>query len=379
MYLQLSLNLPQWAFLVLGSSYLRKLEADPVKFKKNRKYTLLSTLVLFVGIFACTKVVGSKPHYVKKDPPSQNAAANIFGTVVTEDALERNMRVFKKRLEVYETKRRAIDEMVRKMAFEAMAKSKKMSMEAFLKSESEKATKKISKKAVDNFLKGRVQDASGVPEKVREQVKGILHLQNLVARYTKKRPVELYLKRPRAKAINFDLANAPVWGNKNAPVTIVEFSDFQCPYCRLANENIVQKLKKRYGKRKIRVVFKHFPLRSIHPLAQRASEASMCVHEQNAGKFWKYQDILFENQRKLEDENLKTYAKKVGMNLKKFEECLKSEKYKSVVDAHFEEGEKLGVSSTPTFFVNSQPVGASRTLDPFKEVIDEEIRMAKKK
>lgn len=347
--------------------------------KKKRKYAFLCTLALFVGVFACTKVSGSKLRYIQKDAPSPGAVANVFGTVVTEEELERNTSVFKKRLEVYRTQRRVIDEMVRKMSFEAMAKAKKMSVEDFMKEALAASPKKVSKKEVDEFLQARVKDLSKIPDKMREQVKGVIYLQKLVAEYTRKKPVELYIRRPRAKAMAFNLDNAPSWGNKNAPVTVVEFSDFQCPYCSLANTNIVEKLKKQYGKRKIRLVFKHFPIRNIHPLAQRASEASMCVHGQNKDKFWAYKNMLFENQRELGDDKLKEYAKKVGVNADKFEKCLNSGKFKSVVDAHLKEGERLGVSSTPTFFVNSQPVPPSKTIEPFKEVIDEEIRLAKKK
>ena len=349
--------------------------------KKMRTFLKLPATfaLLIIGIFACTNAVESKLHYVKKTPPTEGAAAKIFGKTITEKELYKSTQVFRKQLEVYEMKKRVIDEMVRKMAFEALAKKKNMSVPDYMKEQLALADKKISEKEVTEFLKSRVPDPSKIPEKMRKQVKNILYLQNLVASYTKKRPVELYLQRPRAEKIDFNFANSPSWGSEKAPVTIVEFSDFQCPFCEKANNQIVKKIKEHYGKNKVRVVFKHFPLRSIHPLAQTASEASMCVNEQSSTKFWKFQDMAFDNQSKLGMEDLKSYAKKVGADVKKFDECMESKKYKKVVDENFSEGEKIGVSSTPTFFINSQPVLGASSFEQFKTIIDEEIQLAKQK
>ena len=331
-----------------------------------------------IGFFACTQSSHSELNYVRKEAPSAGAAAKIFGEVVSENDLEaNNIRVYQKRLEVYQTMKREIDERVRKKVFEELATKAKLPVEEYMNKEMEVAKKKITDKAVMDFLKDRIDDPSQAPQHIKDQVKGILHLQNIVADYTKKNPIEMYLKRPPAPELNLNLEGSPTWGNKDAPVTIVEYSDFQCPYCQKADDKVVKPLKKKYGKSKIKVVFKHFPL-SIHPEAKPASEASMCVHEQNQDKFWAYHDELFKNPRALGEEDLKNYAKKVGVDVAKFEECFKSKKYAAKVQADFDEGVRVGVNSTPSFFVNNQPILGARPLEEFSEIIDDEIQKARK-
>ncbi len=347
---------------------------------KTRKL-LLSTQFIAIcvaGFLACSQSSESKLNYKKMDPPTPGAAAKIFGEAVSEGDLEKNnIKIFQKRLEVYQAKRREIDERVRRKVFEQLAKKKDITVDEYMAKEMEAAKKKVKDPEVAAFLKGRIEDPSAAPDHIKNQVKGILHLQKLVASYTKKNPVELYLQRPRAPEINFNLAESPSWGSDKAPVTIVEYSDFQCPFCRRADDSVVKELKKKFGKNKVRVVFKHFPL-SIHKEAKPASMASMCVHEQNKAKFWKYHDLLFQNQRKLGSEDLKSYAKKVGVDLKKFDECMSSRKYDKMVQADFDEGVKLGVNSTPSFFVNSQPILGARPVEEFAELIEEELSRAKK-
>lgn len=347
---------------------------------KTRKILLTTQFVAIcvAGFLACSQSSESKLNYKKMDPPSAGAAAKIFGETVSEADLEKNnIKIFQKRLEVYQAKRREIDERVRRAVFEKLAAEKKKSVDEYMAEEMESAKKKVKDKDVAEFLKGRIEDPSAAPAHIKDQVKGILHLQNLVAAYTQKNPVELYLQRPRAPEIDFNLEQSPSWGNDDAPVTIVEYSDFQCPFCRRADDSVVKELKKKFGKNKIRVVFKHFPL-SIHREAKPASIASMCIHEQNKSKFWSYHDLLFQNQRKLGDEDLKSYAKKVGADMKKFEECMSSNKYEAMVQADFDEGVKLGVNSTPSFFVNSQPILGARPVEEFAELIEEELQRAKK-
>ena len=346
-----------------------------------RKFTLSTPFiaVCLLGFFACSQNSQSELNYIKKEAPQPGAAAKIFGEVVSQADLENNnIRVYQKRLEVYQTLRREVDERVRKKVFDELSAKAKMSSDEYMTKEMEVAKKKINDKAVMEFLKGRIEDPAQAPQHIKDQVKGILHLQNIVADYTKKNPIELYLERPRAPEIKFNLENAATWGNKDAPVTIIEYSDFQCPFCKRADDMVVKELKKKYGKNKIKVVFKHFPL-TIHQDARPASIATLCVHEQNNDKFWTYHDMLFQNQRNLGEEDLKAYAKKVGVDLAKFEDCMKNKKFDAQVQADFDEGVKVGVNSTPSFFVNSQPLLGARPVEEFSEIIDEELALAKKK
>ena len=344
-----------------------------------RKSLFSSQIIAFVavGLIACTQSSQSNFNFVRKSPPSPGAAAKIFGDMVTEQDLEsENIKITQKRLEVYYAQKREVEERIRRKVFERLAADAKSSVDEYVKKEIERAKKRVSKKELYAFLEPRIPNPKTAPEHIQNQAKGIIHLQKLVANYTKKNPVELYLQRPRVPKLDFDFVGSASWGNDNAPVTIVEYSDFQCPFCNRANDQVVAKLKKKYGKRKIRIVFKHFPL-SMHRDARPASEASMCINEQSKSKFWTYHDKLFDNQRALSADDLSGYAKGVGANMKKFAECVKSKKFATRVQSDFEEGAKLGVNSTPSFFINSQPLLGARPLEEFAEVIDDELLRAK--
>ncbi len=347
--------------------------------KVTRKLPLQILALCFIVFLSCSKQTNSqKLNIIEKKPPTQGAVANIFGTVIYDKDFASNMKIFEKRLELYEAQKGELEGRVRQRVFEILASKAKMPVEAFLKKQEDVAKKKVSKRKIIAFLEGKIQDHKNPPEHIQVQVRNIIHLKNVVARYTRKHPIEFYLARPRATEISFNESNVASWGNKNAPITIVEFSDFECPYCALANKQIVAKLKKHYGKKKIRILFKHFPL-SMHPRAKPASEASMCIHDQNPKKFWTFHDLLFQNQRKLGDEDLKKYAKKVGVNMKKFEDCYSQKKFAKVVQNDFNEGLKIGVNSTPSFFVNSQPVKGARDVEKFVTIIDAELKMKKMK
>ena len=176
------------------------------------------------------------------------------------------------------------------------------------------------------------------------------------------KPVEV----SRDKLVKED---SQVLGDKDAKVVIVEFSDFQCPACRAAHP-IVKRITSEYGK-KILFVYRHFPLIAAHQYALKAAEAAEAAGEQ--GKFWEYHDILFENQENLKTEDLKRYAQDLELDIRKFEEALNSGKFKDKVTSDMDDGENLGVSSTPTFFINEHMHKGVLPYDQFKGLIDKEL------
>jgi len=165
-----------------------------------------------------------------------------------------------------------------------------------------------------------------------------------------------------------DPGNSPAWGPANSKIVIVEFSDFECPYCEVFYGDGYQQLKKRYGD-KIRFVYKDFPLPQ-HPNAYPAALAANCANEQ--GKFWEYHDVLFQNQINLSGTALVSYAQKVGVaDIPKFEDCFKTQKYKAVVDANIQYGQSKFADATPTFYINGQIVkGAPRDFEQLAQYLD---------
>lgn len=164
-----------------------------------------------------------------------------------------------------------------------------------------------------------------------------------------------------------NLSGDAVLGSKDAPVTIVEFSDFQCPYCSQSQE-VLKSLEKKYGE-SIRIVFKHLPL-DIHPQARLAAEASLCADEQ--GSFRKLHDWLFANPRNIQVEAMVAVAPDLDLDGTALEQCISEKRFSDEVDQHIAQAQTLGVESTPTFFVNGRKV-AERSIEEFSRLIDEEL------
>lgn len=164
------------------------------------------------------------------------------------------------------------------------------------------------------------------------------------------------------------MGSGPSRGDAAAKVTIVVFSDFQCPFCSRALETIERVIAGYPGQ--VRLTYRHFPL-SFHKDAPKAAEASMCANQQS--KFWEYHDALYSHQDALSVDDLKGYAFAMGLDLKRFEGCLDSGEMKGVVQTDQKEGERLGVSGTPAFFVNGFMLSGAQPEEKFKRLIDKEL------
>jgi protein-disulfide isomerase len=169
--------------------------------------------------------------------------------------------------------------------------------------------------------------------------------------------------------VDVAVGDAPAKGDARAPVTIVEFSDFQCPFCGKIPPTLKQIQDEYQGK--VRVAFKNLPL-SFHANAQLAAEASLAAHEQ--GKFWAFHDKLFSNQQALERPSLEKYAAELGLDLAKFRAALDSGKFKAHIQKDGQQAAAAGATGTPTFFINGQRLVGAQPFEAFKRVIDEELK-----
>jgi protein-disulfide isomerase len=181
-----------------------------------------------------------------------------------------------------------------------------------------------------------------------------------------KAEIALLLARPK-----IDVAVDPfrLRGNPKAPVTIVEFSDFQCPYCRAAQPTI-KKVLDTY-KDKVRLGYRDFPLKQIHAQAEQAAGASRCAAEQS--RFWEYHDLLYANQAKLDQAGLTEYARTAGLDVDRFSTCLVLGKFKVPIESDIQAGIKAGVSGTPAFYINGIFLSGTQPVSAFEKVIDAEL------
>jgi protein-disulfide isomerase len=157
-----------------------------------------------------------------------------------------------------------------------------------------------------------------------------------------------------------------VRGKFDAPITIIEFSDFQCPFCQRFHP-VAKRIVEEYPDQ-VRWVYRHFPLDSIHPYARTAAEASECAAEQ--GAFWKFADGLFENQDRLGNKLYQELAQSLGLNMDQFDQCVSSAKYKDKVQTQYQDGLRVGVTGTPNGFVNDQPLLGALPYEQLKSMID---------
>ncbi len=176
---------------------------------------------------------------------------------------------------------------------------------------------------------------------------------------------------PEAPAAKVDIkvGDAPVKGSASAKVTVIEFSDFQCPFCGRVNPTL-KEIEDQY-KGKVKIAFRNLPL-PFHDKAHLAAEAALAANEQ--GKFWAMHDKLFANQQALDRPALEKYAQELGLNMNKFTAALDSGKFKDKVDSDAKEGAAVGATGTPTFFINGTRLVGAQPVDKFKEVIDAELK-----
>ena len=189
-----------------------------------------------------------------------------------------------------------------------------------------------------------------------------------------KKPAEEKIIPPANNATPVFNGEEKFLGEADAPITMVEYSDFQCPLCKRYVDQTFPTIKTQYiDTGKVKYVFKEFPLSSIHPNAEKAANAAECAFEQN--KFWEMHDALFAKQgtwsgQKEPSEQLKAIAKEVNLDPNQFNECLDANKFNSVVNKEYQEGRNNQISGTPSFFINGQKIVGAQATEKFITAID---------
>ena len=269
---------------------------------------------------------------------------------------------------------RALEQLAADKLIEAEAKKLNMSKEQLLDAEVNSNVETPSDSDVEGFYNAN-KDRIPIPkEQALPQVKQYLiersrsrYHDALIARLKKQYGFKSYLEPLRAK---IETAGFPSIGPATAAVTIVEFSDFECPFCGGLYPTLKQ-IEKNYAE-KIRIVFRQFPLTNIHPHAEKAAEASLCANEQQ--HFWEFHDSMFGNQRELSVADLKQRAVDLKLDMAKFNECLDSGRQVAAIQSDLQEGARSGVSGTPALFINGRMLSGNQPYSEIKEIIDDELQ-----
>jgi protein-disulfide isomerase len=312
------------------------------------------------------------------------AAAEPLATVgkktIDRAAVEKEVRAQLVAIENerYNVMKAGVDELVAQALFEQEASARGVTVEQFQQVEIVDKVPQPTDAEIQKVYDENKDQLGEVPlEQVKDQIVEFLlrgaaqtRRQTVIEELKKKYPTKVALKAP---VVDVGLGSTPAKGNAKAPVTIIEFSDYECPFCKRV-EPTIQQVLKTYGPDKVRFAYRNFPL-PMHSNARPAAEAAGCVAEQ--GKFWEYHEKLMSTSD-LSKDNLKKLAGEVGVDQKKFDECVASQKFKDAIDKDLAAGEAAGVSGTPAFFINGRMLDGAQPFEKFKEVIDEELATTKK-
>jgi protein-disulfide isomerase len=360
---------------------------NPVRTRLGRRLGArpgLPLVVLVTTLALLSPVMFSAPPAAA--PPA--VVAEVNGEAITAEEVERALGGRLQRLEeqVYELKRQQLEEMIDERLLAREAAARGLTVQALLERESSGRAAAVTDEEIQRFYDANRGRLRGSDAELRDQIRGYLQIQanlgndkatesrNALLRSLRSNAkVLVHLTEPRAVRVDVPTDGAPFLGAVDAPVTIVEFSDFHCPYCKRVLPSLAE-VRSRYGD-KVKLVFRDFPLDRLHPQARRAAEAARCAHDQD--KFWNYHDLLFANAPQVAPEQLRAYAQQVGLDVPAFERCLASGKHASGVQKDLDEGIRLGVSGTPAFFVNGRPLAGAQPVDRFVRVIDDELRRGK--
>jgi protein-disulfide isomerase len=325
-----------------------------------------------------------------QSPPSStpalhgDAVAVIDGEPLPRSTLDEAVapQIAKLDEEAYEIRKQQLDDLINDRLFAAEAKRRSVSVDALIATEVTAKAGDVTEADVQGFIAKNRRRLPADPSALLPQIKDYLANEKIKARreafasdLRTKAHVQVLLKMPPFYRAPIELAGAPSKGPEGAPVTIVEFSDFHCPYCRGVQPTLDQVLQK--YPTQVRLVYKHFPIDSLHPQARRVADASWCAQQQH--KFWEFHDAVYASAPDASDAAIAGFASKAGLDIKAFDACVASGKGDPIVQAHIDEGTHYGVSGTPGFFVNGRLLSGAVPFTAFTEIIDEELAASKSK
>ena len=312
-------------------------------------------------------------------PGDSSVLATVNGVAITEADVRARVGSELARLEaqVYDIRRGQLDALIAERLLDAEAARRGVTRDALEAEEVAARVTPVTEQELNEFITANQARIRGDTTALRPQIQAFLAGRKATERRTAfieslraDARVEVALPEPAAFRATLDVEGAPTRGAEEAPVTIVEFSDFHCPFCRSVQPTLTELLRRYEGK--VRLVYKHLPLDSLHPQARRVSQASWCAGTQ--GKFWEFHDAVYASgSSDASDTAMSAVASQVGLDGSTFATCLAGSESAAVVDRDVKQGGALGLTGTPGFFINGRELTGAQPLDAFVRIIDEEL------
>jgi protein-disulfide isomerase len=309
---------------------------------------------------------------------ADTTVAEVNGVAITAGEIDSRIGapLIKLQEQVYNLRRQKIDAVINEKLLADEAVKRGISVQTLLNGEVTSKVGRVTDQEIENFYRDNQTQIKEEQSEVREKIRAYLQNLKLAAKRDEffrslrdQARIVNNLQPPPIQRIDVSVQGAPFKGGERAAVTIVEFSDFHCPFCRRVISTLAQ-LESEYGE-KIKLVFHDFPIERLHPGATKAHEAARCADEQ--GKFWPYHDKLFTGAPASSPEIFKGIANELGLDTSAFATCLSSGKYQAAIKQDIEEGTRVGVSGTPAFLINGRQISGAQSLDVFKRAIDGEL------
>ena len=325
--------------------------------------TILGTLLAATGVFA-------------QDSADRVAAVN--GTPITRAEVDEKLgnNLAKLQEQIFELRERQLNALIDQQLLADEAASRGITIASLVQSEVTGQVMPATSEDAAAFFEENQERLQGEFGALEESIRAYLNQQRTETRQQEfleilraAADVEILLECPPIFRSEVATANAPVRGASDAPVTIVEFTDFHCPFCRRVQPALDQ-IREKYGDQ-VRLIFRDFPLDNLHPQASTVAEAARCATEQ--GKFWEFHDKVFASDPDGSAATLDRFAQELGLDVSAFQACRASGKYTASVRASNQEGAGLGITGTPTFFINGRMLVGAQPLEAFSRIIDEEL------
>ncbi|MGO9018347.1 MAG: thioredoxin domain-containing protein [Syntrophobacteraceae bacterium] len=351
------------------------LSIGAVCFEKNRAPQILLTLLL---LFGAAFVPGRGMPAAA--PPPDRVAAEAAGEAILVEDLEAPlaMRIHELEESVYQLKKQRLDQMIDKIVLQKEAERNGMTAQQLIESRILSKGVEVTPEEIEQYYEQNRQkwsQSKKSQEEVKEEIgnllgqqKGYRKVMDYAAAHYADYGVAVYLKEPSLPNLRTSIDGGVSRGPQNAPITIVEFSDYQCPACKKSRETV--KAAQSVYSGKVLWVFKDFPLHRSEA-SLRAAEAARCANEQ--GKFWDYQDSLFSGAGEPGRDLLIGYASKLGLNTEAFSSCLASGKYRPAIEQDFQEGWRAGINSTPSLAINGKVISGAVSFETLDTIIRREL------